>query len=104
MMTDDTPVDAEPILAITERAGERIRTFLPAGEGEPEQAVWVEITGVAGDAYTYNLTLLPPSPAPPGAPVQRIDALVVAVGRTARERRRGARATWTTPAPAGGLT
>src|SRR2546428_51225 len=104
MMTDDTPVDAEPILAITERAGERIRTFLPAGAGEPEQAVWVEITGVADDAYTYNLTLLPPSTARPGDAVQRIDDLVVVVGRNDRERLRGATVDWIDTATGGGLT
>src|SRR3989442_1446746 len=104
MMTDDTPVDAEPILAITERAGERIRAFLPAGEGEPEQAVWVEITGVADDAYTYKLTLLPPSTARPGDAVQRIDDLVVVVGRNDRERLRGATVDWIDTATGGGLT
>ena len=104
MMTDDTPVDAEPILAITERAGERIRAFLPAGEGEPEQAVWVEITGVADDAYTYNLTLLPPSTARPGDAVQRIDDLTVVVGRNDRERLRGATVDWIDTATGGGLT
>src|SRR2546425_977217 len=104
MMTDDTPVDAEPILAITERAGERIRTFLPTGEGEPEQAVWVEITGVADDAYTYNLTLLPPSTARPGDAVQRIDDLVVVVGRNDREHLRGATVDWIDTATGGGLT
>lgn len=104
MMTDDTPLDAEPILAITERAGERIRAFLPVGEGEPEQAVWVEITGVAGDAYTYNLTLLPPSTARPGDAVQRIDDLVVVVGRNDRERLRGATVDWIDTATGGGLT
>src|SRR5712692_3347310 len=104
IMTDETPVDAEPILAITERAGERIRRFLPAGEGEPEQAVWVEITGVAGDAYTYNLTLLPPSTARPGDAVQRIDDLVVVVGRNDRERLRGATVDWIDTATGGGLT
>src|SRR5207245_11480338 len=90
MMTDDTPVDAESLLAITERAGERIRAFLPAGEGEPEQAVWVEITGVADDAYTYNLTLIQPSTARRGDAVQRIDDLVGVVRRNDRERLRGA--------------
>lgn len=103
-MTDDTPADAEPILAITERAGERIRTFLPAGEGEPEQAVWVEITGVTGDAYTYNLTLRPPSTARPGDTVQRIDDLAVVVGRNDRERLRGATVDWIDTATGGGLT
>jgi Fe/S biogenesis protein NfuA len=104
MMTDDTPVDAEPILAITERAGARIRTFLTAGEGEPKQAVWVEITGIAGDAYTYNLTLLPPSTARPGDAVQRIDDLVVVVGRNDREHLRGATVDWIDTATGGGLT
>ena len=103
-MTDDTPADAEPILAITERAGERIRTFLPSGKGEPEQAVWVEITGVTGDAYTYNLTLRPPSTARPGDTVQRTDDLAVVVGRNDRERLRGATVDWIDTATGGGLT
>jgi Fe/S biogenesis protein NfuA len=103
-MTDDTPADAEPILAITKRAGERIRTFLPTGEGKPEQAVWVEITGVTGDAYTYNLTLRPPSTARPGDTVQRIHDLAVVVGRNDRERLRGATVDWIDTATGGGLT
>lgn len=103
-MTDDTPADAEPIVAITERAGERIRTFLPTGEGEPEQAVWVAITGVTADAYTYNLTLRPPSTARPGDAVQRIDDLAVVVGRNDRERLRGATVDWIDTATGGGLT
>lgn len=103
MITDDTPVDAQPILAITERAGLRIRTFLPTGEDEPEQAVWVEITGDTCDTYTHNLTLLPPPTAGSGDAVQYIDGLTVVVRRNDRERLRGATVDWIDTARGGGF-
>src|SRR5215218_4679830 len=68
-----------PTLAITEQALERVKSFV-AGAPDPEsQAMWVEVTGVSGGEYTYNMTLKPRSGAAEGDAVQEQDGLTIVV-------------------------
>ena len=68
-----------PTLAITEQALERVKGFV-AGTPEPaEQAMWVEVTGVASGDYTYNMTLKPRAAAALDDSVQDQDGLTIVV-------------------------
>ncbi|MDQ3849249.1 MAG: NifU family protein [Actinomycetota bacterium] len=103
-MSDQTPMDDEPILAITEEAIEKIHSFLPAGDGTPEHAVWVEITGAADGSYTHGMSLRPVGNAHASDTVQRIGELAVVVSQGDRDRLRGATVDWVTQGEAAGLT
>jgi Fe-S cluster assembly iron-binding protein IscA len=49
------PETTTPLLTITDQA--RVRVLeVRAGEGEPESlGLWIEVTGVAGTAFTYDM-------------------------------------------------
>lgn len=102
-MTDDTPYD-DDILAITERARERVAAFREPDGGESEQAMWVQVAGTAGGEYTCRISLRPLADARAGDAVQRIGDLTVVVPRDDCYRLRGATVDWVGDATGGGLT
>jgi Fe/S biogenesis protein NfuA len=92
-----------PPLAITAHALERVKGFV-AGAPDPEsQAMWVEVTGVAGGEYTYNMTLKPRSGAAPDDSVQDHDGLTIVVSERDVEALSGATVDWEGDALQGGL-
>ena len=57
-MTDDNPNET-PVLTLTDKALAKVLA-LRADEAAPESlALWVEITGTSGGAYTYDTTSKP---------------------------------------------
>ncbi|MBA3408350.1 MAG: NifU family protein [Solirubrobacterales bacterium] len=102
-MTDDTPYD-DDILAITERALERVAAFREPYGGESEQAMWVQVAGTARGDYTCRISLRPLADARAGDAVQRFGDLTVVVPRDDCYRLRGATVDWTGDATGGGLT
>jgi Fe/S biogenesis protein NfuA len=71
--------DPLALLEITPGARERIRE-VRSGEAEPEAlALWLEITGVAGEAFTYDMYFRRLDEAPEGAAIQHGDDLSVVV-------------------------
>ena len=54
----------EPPLAITQTAYEKVKGFREAID-QPGLAMWVEMTGVSGGEWTYNMYLRPLDEAAP---------------------------------------
>jgi Fe/S biogenesis protein NfuA len=87
-------VGEEAIVAITQTALERVRTFR-ADLPEPDaQALWVRVNGSAEGEYTYALTLNPLRGAREQDVVERQDDLVVVVVGDSVEKLRGATIDW----------
>ena len=86
MTAEDT---AEPTLAITEQAIERVRGFRAQSEDPESQALWVEVSGVSDGEYLYKISLNALHVAHQGDVVQRHGDLAIVVRRV--ERREAAR-------------
>jgi Fe/S biogenesis protein NfuA len=94
----------EPLLAITEKAREKVlglRAGVPDGE---LQAMWVEVTGVQGADWTYNITLKPLDAADDEDFVQEAGELSVVVPEHDADKLRGATIDWSDDLMSGGLT
>jgi Fe/S biogenesis protein NfuA len=92
-----------PTLAITEQALERVKGFV-AGTPDPDaQAMWVEVTGVSGGEYTYNMTLKPKAAAALDDSVQMHDGLAMVVPARDIRALQGATVDWEGDALQGGL-
>jgi Fe/S biogenesis protein NfuA len=96
------PADT-PLLAITDKALAKVEGFR-AGVPEPEaQAMWVEITGLSGGDFTYNMSLKPAAAAAPEDSVQEQDGLKIIVPARDAENLRGATIDWSDDLMKGGL-
>lgn len=94
----------EPLLAITEKAREKVLGFragVPDGE---LQAMWVEVTGLQGGEWTYNITLKPLDAADDDDFVQDAGELSVVVPEHDADKLRGATIDWSDDLMSGGLT
>ena len=87
MTAEDT---AEPTLAITEQAIEKVRGFRAQSEDPESQALWVEVSGVAGGEYVYKIFLNALHVARQGDVVQRHGDLAIVVPEPSVEKLRGA--------------
>jgi Fe/S biogenesis protein NfuA len=95
--------EGTPTLAITEQALERVKGFV-AGTPDPEaQAMWVEVTGITGGDYTYNMTLKPRAAAALDDSVQVMDGLTMIVPARDIRALTGATVDWEGDALQGGL-
>src|ERR1700712_1831453 len=93
----------EPVLAVTEKAQEKVMGFR-AGVPDPEsQAMWVEVTGTQGGEFTYNISLKPVSGAGPSDAVQHVGELAVVVPGADIESLRSALVDWSDDLMSGGL-
>jgi Fe/S biogenesis protein NfuA len=94
----------EPLLAITEKAQEKVMGFragVPDGE---RQAMWVEVTGSQGAEWTYSISLKPLDGAGPDDSVQQAGELSVVVPAADADKLRGATIDWSDDLMSGGLT
>jgi Fe/S biogenesis protein NfuA len=94
----------EPLLAITEKAQEKVMGFragVPDGE---RQAMWVEVTGFQGAEWTYNISLKPLDGAGPDDSVQQAGELSAVVPAADADKLRGATIDWSDDLMSGGLT
>ncbi len=101
-MSTADPTRAEPLLAITQTAYEKVLGFREATE-PPRQAMWVEITGVGKGEWTYNMYLRPRGEAAPEDAVQWHQDLTIVVPAASVERLHGATVDWSEDLQAGGL-
>jgi Fe/S biogenesis protein NfuA len=93
----------EPLLAITEKAQQKVLGFRE-GVGDAErQAMWVEVTGVKGGEWTYNISLKPIDGAGPDDSLQYADDLGIVVPAADVEKLRGATVDWSDDLMSGGL-
>jgi Fe/S biogenesis protein NfuA len=92
------------MLEITDEARAKVLEFV-AREPEPEsQAMWLEVTGVAGGEYSYAMSLKPLASAGPYDAVLRFGDLPVVVPESSFEQVRGATIDWSDdPFGGGGL-
>jgi len=81
MTAEDT---AEPTLAITEQAIKQVRGFRAQSEDPENQAMWVEVTGVSGGEYVYDISLKALDAARQGDVVQGHGDLAIVVPESRR--------------------
>src|SRR5436190_2018559 len=97
------PAAPEPPLAITAKALEKVLEFR-AGVPDPEkQAMWIEVTGVSGGEWTYNMSLKPMDLARPGDSLQQNGELPVVVPAADVTRVKGGTVDWSEDPMQGGL-
>jgi len=101
MTAEDT---AEPTLAITEQAIEKVMGFRAQSEDPENQAMWVEVTGVSGGDYVYNISLKALDAARQGDALQRRGDLAIVVPESSVEKLRGATIDWSEGLAQSGLT
>lgn len=92
----------EPPLGITQTAYDKVMGFRAAAE-PAGQAMWVEITGISGGQWAYNMYLRPLEEARPEDAVQRHEELTLVVPAPSLERLRGATIDWSGDPFQGGL-
>jgi len=94
----------EPLLAITEKAQQKVMGFragVPDGE---RQAMWVEVIGTQAGEWTYNISLKPVDAAGPDDHVQQAGELSVVVTAADADKLRGAIVDCSDDLMRGGLT
>ncbi len=98
------PEDTEtPPLAITDKALAKVKGFR-AGVPDPDsQAMWIEVTGLSGGDFTYNMSLKPLAAAAIGDSVQDQDGLPIVVPARDIDNVRGATIDWSDDLMRGGL-
>jgi Fe/S biogenesis protein NfuA len=93
----------EPPVAITDTALAKVLEFR-AGVPDPEkQAMWLEVTGMSGGEWTYNMSLKPVDLARPGDAVQQNGGLAIVVPAADVPRVTGALIDWSDDTMQGGL-
>src|SRR5437773_2243842 len=85
---------AEPTLAITEQAIEKVRGFRAQSEDPESQALWVEVSGVSDGEYVYKISLNALHVARQDDVVQRHGDLAIVVPESSVEKLRGATIDW----------
>jgi Fe/S biogenesis protein NfuA len=92
-----------PILAVTDEALQKVLGFRDQAPTPERQAMWVEITGISGGEWTYNMSLRPVDEAGPDDVVETHGDLRVVVSTHDLEKLRGATIEWSGDLFAGGL-
>jgi Fe/S biogenesis protein NfuA len=94
----------EQLLAITEKARQKVLGFREGVPDAERQAMWVEVTGTSNGEWTYNISLKPIDGARPEDSLQYADDLGIVVPAADVERLRGATVDWSDDLMSGGLT
>ncbi len=99
MTTEDT---AEPTLAITEQAIEKVRGFRAESEDPENEAMWVEVSGVSDGEYLYDISLNALDGARQSDVVQVHGDVTIVVPESSVAKLRGATIDWSeTPEQSG---
>jgi Fe/S biogenesis protein NfuA len=91
MSAEDT---AEPTLAITEQAIEKVRGFRAQSEDPENEAMWVEVSGVSDGEYLYGISLKALDAAGQSDVVQVHADLTIVVPESSVAKLRGATIDW----------
>jgi Fe/S biogenesis protein NfuA len=94
----------EELLAITEKARQKVLGFREGVPDAERQAMWVEVTGVKGGEWTYNISLKPVDGAGPDDSLQFADDLGIVVPAADVDKLGGATVDWSEDLMSGGLT
>ncbi|HVM15109.1 MAG TPA: NifU family protein [Egibacteraceae bacterium] len=82
--------DHDPVITVTDAAREKALKFRSADPNAEKLALWLEVTGVQGGKYQYNMTLQFLDRAGPGDVVQHHDDLPVVIPEASVDALRGA--------------
>src|SRR3954465_10862324 len=93
----------EDVLAITDKAQQKVLGFREGVADSERQAMWVEATGTGNGEWTYNISLKPVDGAGPDDSLQYADDLGIVVPAADIEKLRGATVDWSDDLMAGGL-
>jgi Fe/S biogenesis protein NfuA len=93
----------EHLLAITDKAQQKVLGFREGVADAERQAMWVEVTGVQSGEWTYNISLKPLDGAGPDDSLQYADDLGIVVPAADVEKLRGATVDWSDDLMSGGL-
>ena len=93
----------EQLLAITDKARQKVLGFREGVPDAERQAMWVEVTGTGNGEWTYNISLKPVDGAGPDDSLQYADDLGIVVPAADAERLRGATVDWSDDLMSGGL-
>lgn len=95
-MTDDAVATqtAAAVLSVTPSALQVVLDARSQEEGAESLALWVEVTGASGGAYTYDIYFQPVADASPRDEVAHVGELPVVVPVKSVARMRGARLDW----------
>ncbi len=96
------PMGEEAVVAITQTALDRVRSF--RADLPESHALWVRVSGSADGEYTCALTLNPRSSAREPDAIQHLDDLVIVVAGDSIEKLRGATIDWNETRLGGGFT
>jgi Fe/S biogenesis protein NfuA len=102
-VTFDDPTLQEHFLGITDEAREKVIGFREQAEEPERQAMWVDITGVEGNDYTYDMYLRPLDEAGPHDAIVHHPGLSIVVPGESFDTVRGATISWSSDLMAGGL-
>jgi Fe/S biogenesis protein NfuA len=92
------------LVSITEKAREKVEGFKAGVEDSDSQAMWIEVAGVQGADWAYNMSLKPLDQAGPNDLVQHEGGLAVVIPARDSEALRGATIDWSDDLMSGGLT
>ncbi len=93
-MSADDQTSAEPMLAMSDAAYDKVMGFL-LQEAEPEhQAMWLEVTGTSANQWTCSMALKPLDAAAPYDAVVRHRDLAIVVPERDFDKVRGATIDW----------
>jgi Fe/S biogenesis protein NfuA len=93
----------ERLLAITDKARQKVLGFREGVPDAERQAMWVEVTGINNGDWTYNISLKPVDGAGPDDSLQYADDLGIVVPAGDVEKLRGATVDWSDDLMSGGL-
>src|SRR5881227_854413 len=93
----------EQLLAITDKAREKVLGFREGVADAERQAMWVEVTGVQGGEWTYNISLKPLDAAGPDDSLQYAGDLGIVVASVDIDKLQGATVDWSDDLMSGGL-
>ena len=93
-----------PLVQLTEKARAKVREFRSGVADAEQQAMWIEVTGVSGGEWTYNMSLKPLGAADEDDHVEYDGDLAIVVPEGDADALRGATVDWSDDLMRGGLT
>ena len=93
-----------PLVTVTEKAREKVEGFRDGVADSETQAMWIEVAGIQGGEFTYNMSLKPLGQAGPDDHVQDEGGLAIVIPARDADALRDATIDWSDDLMRGGLT
>ncbi|HWH34421.1 MAG TPA: NifU family protein [Acidimicrobiales bacterium] len=88
--TQESASDTAPVITVTDKARAQVVTLRDSEPDAESLALWLEVTGVAGTEFAYDLYFDALDKAAPGDAVQRHDDISVVIPAASIDQLRGA--------------